>query len=673
MRIRDDFRDWHYLRPLLGSATPANLLFFDTETYPIADAANARVERHHLRLWCATAFRYEDGCKSRADSATGDNAESFWDFTLSRSDKKRPLWMFAHNLGFDLTVLGFWDLLLRNYFEFQQQHNPNCQDGQDRQKVKWSGIAVMNDPPCIFKFRLNSMQKTFVAVDTFNYFRTSLAEIGKSVGCQKSKMPPYKAGNKVWADYCFQDVTVLEKAVLPLIDLVRKEGLGKFAYTVSGQAMNAYRARFMTTETPILIHGNRSAVQLERESYHGGAVHVLYLGGVRKGGTKQIGYLHNAKREHCISGPVYVLDKQSFYPSIMGTNVFPYKLDKIHLTPSLPEIQSAVDSKGVIASVAIECDGIGYPVTRNGKTFYAQGKIKTVLPGPELARAMMHGCVKKCWAMALYQVAPLFNDYVNFFWDLRKKYTIESNPAFAYMCKLILNSLYGRFGMKSYKWESVTNVIPPKPFGYWWESAVDSQNLACYRAMCWLPQIQCTSICDQHNCDGKSCVNPGHCTKNPMEHMDSFPAIPSYVTSYGREEMLDSIGGAGWNNVLYSDTDSLHVTKAGYDNLDKFGEIAEGEMGKLRLVETVHQAEYRGYKDYVLGTREIMAGIKTDAKRKGKGRYEQRQFQRLASVLAGNELDSIAVEKIVINRKPYVPLGRVGTDGRVASPVLNEW
>lgn len=651
MKGNNEFRPYHYLRPLLRTTTPASLIFADTETFPVKVPELHRTVRHHLRLWCAKAIRYEDGKESRVQWGSGNTAGNFWSFVHSRADNKRPVWIFFHNAGFDLTILNFWQCAIEGDFEFKQFPKKPRKNKKGEPMPSWVGAAVLNDPPTILKFRSPGTTKTFIVVDTFNYFRTSLDEIGKSIGHRKGKRPPYSAPNRVWLDYCTGDVKTLEKAVLTLLDLVRTENLGDFAYTIASQAMNAFRSRFMPTETPILIHGNKEAIDLERESYHGGAVHCWYVGKVCKSNQSHTHKGERGKDIPCLPSPVYVLDVQSFYPSIMATQHFPYRLDKVYFGPTWDQFQTAMAGQGVIAAVTLECSPPGFPVTREGRTYYAAGRIKTVLCKPELERALQENAIASVWAMATYKTAPIFNEFVNYFFRLRKEYEASGNDAFAYACKLMLNSLYGKFGQRRFRWENKPGVIPPIPFGYWWERPKDSPEFKCYRALCWLPQLQ----------------------QEAGEHIDSFPAIAAYVTSYGRERILKLASVAGIENCYYSDTDSLHVNREGFVRLTSDDEICEGTLGKLRIVETAQRAEYRGYKDYSLNGREVIAGIKADAKKKAKGKYQQTQFQRLASILEGNELDSVAVQVITIPKGDRTPIGAIGDDGRVQIPLLSEW
>lgn len=673
MRTRDDFRDWHYLRRLKTTTTPASILIFDTETYPIADANIPGKEWHHLRLWVAEYLRIEGGKETRNEVVSGASADEFWQYVKTKLDKKRPLWMFAHNLGFDLTVLGFWKDVLESKWEFKQTLPKRTSSKGNACAEHWYGCSVLNDPPTIVKCREPGTTKTIIAVDTYNYFRSSLAELGESIGVQKSQKPSNDAPLIVWADYCYQDCQVLKHAVMSLINFVKDNDLGTFGLTVSAQAMFAYRSRFIEDNCQILIHGNKRAINLERQSFHGGAVHCWFKGKV----VKEDEYdslplsLHDEKPYRL--GPVHYLDVQSFYPSIMHSEPLPYKLKRMYDNPSEGEFNEALESKGVIADVTLDCDEPGFPVTRAMRTYYATGRLRTVLPYPELARAVSEKCIVKINAMATYEVGFIFRRFVYYFWQLRKEYEKNGNLPMAYMCKLMLNSLYGKFGMKKYRWEDAKNHPSPVPFGYFFERGERDKETQVFRSMCWLPQKQCSSVCETFECNGIHCANPGDCGKPPLEYEDSFPAIPSYVTSHGRERILVYRAKALRKNCYYSDTDSIHTNDVGLYRLQNAGLVSSGELGYLRLVESAYSAEYRGYKDYTFNGVDTIAGMKKDATNKTPDSYEQLQFQRLHSILRGEQLNSVAVQRVIVPKPRPELLGEVDASGIVSPPRLIEW
>ena len=66
------------------------------------------------------------------------------------------------------------------------------------------------------------------------------------------------------------------------------------------------------------------------------------------------------------------------------------------------------------------------------------------------------------------------------------------------------------------------------------------------------------------------------------EGASSCVAIASYVTAAARVYLAKMIELAGEGNILYCDTDSLFVTRKGYDNLARF--VQQDKLGKLKVV-----------------------------------------------------------------------------------------
>ena len=63
-----------------------------------------------------------------------------------------------------------------------------------------------------------------------------------------------------------------------------------------------------------------------------------------------------------------------------------------------------------------------------------------------------------------------------------------------------------------------------------------------------------------------------------------YPPIAVYVTSYARMTMIKYINIVGWKNVLYMDTDSIHLMDTNaYKRLEKTNCINKTELGKLKL------------------------------------------------------------------------------------------
>jgi hypothetical protein len=321
------------------------------------------------------------------------------------------------------------------------------------------------------------------------------------------------------------------------------------------------------------------------------------------------------------------------------------------LAPTFTQVNFALANQGVIADCLIDCKEPGFPITRDGKTFYACGLISTVLCGPELKRALKEAKTVKIRSMAVYEMTDLFSGFVNYFWAKRKEFAHQGNKAFAYICKLLMNSLYGKFGQWDARWKNQDDTLAPIPFGHWWERKADGQTIDVFRSLAWLPQLQ----------TGK------------VEHRHSCPAISSYITSHGREKILELAGIAGIQNCFYSDTDSLHVNREGMTLLANNSTVSAGELGALTIKELAQTAEYRGVKNYTLGTTRVIAGIHEKAKQISHKKYEQIKFARLGSILQSEQLDGVAVERIMVSEPKCQLIGSVDPQGRFHPPILCEW
>lgn len=646
-----EFRKWHELRGLTSDRVPGNYLFVDCETLPSKHPDFPDREIHELRLWCAISARFEGGKWLRVKEHTGTSPESFWELVETKSHPRMSLWLFAHNLGFDLTVLHFWQWLLHDQFQFRQTLAEVDPTTSKLVQKEWNGIACLEDLPTILKFRIHETMNEIVAVDTLNYWRCPLADLGEDVGIPKLKMPDFEAPDETWRHYCMNDCKVIYEAVKSLVDLIRTEHLGKLAYTAAGQSMNSFRRQCLPMKPPLIIHGNSDAIKMERLGYFGGATHLFYQGRVVK--PEDYWSPQEAERKHdpVRVGPVYVLDVQSFYPSVMREYSYPNSLRGTWDDIGPQAICGLLEKYCVMATVAIQCKAPGYPVRRKGESYYAQGKFVTTLCGEELLNACQKGHVRYVIGAQVYHRAPIFREWVERLWNLRLAYKLQGNFAWEGCIKLILNGLYGKFGQRTNKWIDVPEQPSPFPFGYWWLS----ENLSSVRR-------QCRSI--------------GYLTQMRAErdeHWNSFPAISAHVTSYGRSRMELLFDVAGRGNVLYSDTDSLHVLEPGYQRIKAEGLIAENELGLLRLVAVADEAEYRARKNYTLDQKDVVAGVPRSAEKIGHDSYRFRKFERLGSVIAKPGIWTIEVREDTYHFKQTCRVGSVSRDGTVSPVTLSEF
>lgn len=602
-----------------NTSCPSNLLFFDTETRPKGKAVKDDAERHYLWFGFAYACRYENGKETRSKWNRFTSVSSFWKFVRSRCDNSRPLYCFAHNLGFDLTIVDFWRYSEGNAFKLD--------------------FAVLDDPPNIICVCVDDCRIYFI--DTLNYWRVSLAMLGDSVGVKKVSMPEKKASKSKWDDYCKTDVNILRKSVTRLFDFIVDNDLGNFGLSAPSIAMNAFKHKFLKPNQ-VFIHDNTKVLELERECYYGGLVHNYYIGKVKN--------------------KVYCYDINSLYPSVMLEKM-PTKYLGTITNPSIKEVKRYLGKYGVAAYVEIDNDKEPYPLRHEGKLIEATGNYHTALCGPELKRAIDTNSVKEIHYAAYYALDYLFVDYVKYFWNLRKIAKSKNDYVGDTFAKLLLNSLYGKFGQKGFEWkECTTNTLRlyydtmGVPFPKEYETE-DIRPVINWKQQKWFAIGMKEPITVRY-VTGKLQI------KFPMgEHYESAPIISAYITATGRERLRMLARKAGKRNCYYVDTDSLYVNLQGRTNLIRSRSVCNKTLGKLKFEGSERNVIFYAPKDYIFGDKRRLKGIRQNAEQLSENTFRQLKFEGIRSILKREPLPYILIEKIIKKNNRVYNKGVVNADG----------
>lgn len=651
MRESNPFRPWHYLTENKGNSIPSSVLFFDTETIPEVSKENPDIKVHKLRLWQASYSRLEKGIQTRRSTMGGTTAAHFWKWVGSKMHPRKTIWAFAHNLIFDATMLRLWDEL--DIGSLRVRANLNMEAGANRRKKNsvWDGLVVLRNPPVIIECCREIDGARIIFLDTFNWFRSSLADLGASIGLPKALMPDFAAPDSDWSKYCKRDVEILEKVMTDFILMVRREDLGNFRYTASGQAMSLYRHKFH--DKRIVIHGHRDAVDLEREAYYGGECRVFKQIKVVQAYDSilsgESSYIGNSIK--ILTGPIYVYDCQSFYPAMMKKHIYPCRLRCVHASPSLLELEAHLQECMAVARVQIDSPNEDFPLRDKGKTIAARGRFVTTLCTPELDRAVKIGAIHSVGAMALYDGARLFAEYVDYCFTMRLKARKEGDQCQELLWKLIANSLFGKFGQRAMQWIAEPTKHCPDGWGHWTELYIANNCHNEFRAIAWQAQKE----------------------QPKGENKDSFPAIPAHVTAYGREHMRRLRDIAGEANCYYQDTDSLHVNEYGSRRLIATDQVQDGVIGKLRLQSVVQEAEYIAPKHYWHDGQWTIAGIKRNAQYLGNETFRQQQWTDINQLIeAIPPIHATTVDVTVDRSNDEIP-GSVDEYGTVRTFVFNQW
>lgn len=554
----------HQLKANRKTETPEHFLFLDTETLP--RRVDSDTEEHVLRLGAAIYWhRSRSRRRERVSPFYFYTADDFWRTLDLLIAPHTRIVMVAHNTGFDFQVLGGPDAMRRHGWLITK--------------------AIVDDPPFILKARKDGA--SLLLLDWYNYFRGSLSSAGLLLGVPKLPMPTYTESDPRWLSYCRNDVLVLYRALAEYVKWIEDHDLGNFAYTLAGQAFNAYRHRFMPA--PIYIHTRRSAIAIERRGYFGGRVEMF----------------SNAT----LPRQTYTyLDINSAYASVMRDGDYPTALRRVVARPRVEQVTEWLNDYCMMADVVLTTPTPLYPCRVEGRLLFPTGTFTTTLATPELRLAIQRGHVRSVRLCVLYSKANLFRSWVIETFAMRQHAKNSGDYFRDEMMKRLSNSLFGKFGQRNYEWKKVADE-PEGSDGIWKEVHLSTGRVTTFRRLGGVKEKRTTMT----------------------EGFHSFVAIAAHVSSASRVLLLRYIEQAGWEHIFYCDTDSLIVDEAGAASLAPA--VHPRELGALKVEGTSEDVALLAPKNYRFGKIERHKGRRNDATLLDDGRYQQEQFVSLVGAL----------------------------------------
>ncbi len=634
---------WRYLKGNSSTALPRRFVFVDCETVPDPYPDDSGRFYHRFRLGVAIRCRYEGGKSTRREVFRFTDPADFWEWFGNLLDMKHSTWLIAHNLAYDLTCLRFPDLSFAGQVVADQPKRRRPKVDDDAESPLSQGFIVLSNPPMILSLRHVATHGRFMALDTLNYFMVPLAELGTACGLPKKRMPKFEEPDKVWSEYCLRDVEILERTMIGLVRFTADNDLGCLKWTASMMAMQSFRHRFMPrTERKrrvqngsgewvwrvddvgkICYHDEKPVKHLERKCYHGGRVECFRFGQYK--------------------GRFYKVDVNGLYPAVMRVGKFPTKLTRWELRDEPLELRPTLDYARAVADVVIDCPYACYPLKTEKALLFPRGRFRTVLAGPELARAAELGHLAKIGSWAEYTTAGLFEQYVRYFAMMRIRFARNGNKLYERFCKMLLNSLYGKFGQLSPEWIARPDMDPAADDFQQWTNAKQHPHPGEFR-----------TICRRHYQKVERTISDR-----------SFPAISAFVTSYGRLHMLNLIRRAGPASCYYIGVDGLIVDEPGYWRLHNAGEIAQIVPGKLKLEATADKIEIRGVNDYIFGDDRRRSGQKRKSVESGSDDWGQLQFSGVAKWFDSRAESENFTQWIEKHKPPSYSKGIVSPSGIV--------
>lgn len=628
--------NFHILRSNTKLKIQDNFVFVDVES----NSKQVEENKQILTFKMCCAIFWKKSLKLEIKQSYYSKTD-FWDdleYFFKRvqlKDKSSHLIMFAHNMEFDFRQLdGYRELFTRGW--------------------KLSGHYIKQG---IFIFNFEKNNFRLHVWSTTNYVRKPLSAIGKTLNLPKLDIDFDKDSDEYLEIYCMRDTEIIYVFIKELVEFLEKENLSRLKATAGSLSLNIFRHRFYDSKKhPIFIHDWKKSILLERESYRGGITDCF-----------QLGEKHNT----------YKLDINSMYSKSMRDSFLPCKL--LCWLNYKQKTQKQLFSyynhyrktHGIIAKVIVNIpEEYAYIISNFGlgKSSFCYGKnLEITICSPELNFIQKYGKIVKILEISVYQVRRIFREFVKYFYKLRMEYKKIGNDIYVEFCKLILNTLYGKFGQK----ETISKMLDKTDTEIIKHSDLILMMIERKKEVLGLTikDFEKTVIylgtiidlCEVYLIDKKLYI----IQQTSNNSQDSFVAISSFITSYSRIMLIEYILKAKRENVYYSDTDSLFVNKKGYKNL--LSDINEYKLGKLKVEEEgtciIYAPKFYDFNGYrkVKGIKQKNSILLEENNERVL--YQVEQWQRAKTAFKENKYQEQIIAKVKKQARKYYDKGKIDNDG----------
>lgn len=423
----------HRLRENDTVFTPAHVMFLDTETRTVKRGDD---EILGLRLWCAHSDdrRPTKSGKQNSRWDEGETPQSLADAIAERLIGRPYLWIYAHNLAFDLTTTRLPLELIRRGWTV-------------------TDFALSGGDPWI---RLRKGSHRVTIADSKSWLPMPLAEVGKVIGIGKPDLPDNDAAGEAWRVRCRADVQILATAMLDLMDWWDDKELGRWTITGNASGWNAFR--HIKTIERVVIKPDDDEIRHDRSAIYGG-----------RRGVWRVGKLS--------AGPFLELDITAAYPTVAATCLLPY-----HRRAKFPRLDVndwRIQDAGwsVIAEAEIRTDAPCAPLKTDRGTVFPVGHFKTTLAGPELAELRAAGRLVAIGAGYTHQMGTVMQPWARWVLSEQNGECADSPRIARHTCKHWGRVVIGKWGAHGYERTRLGNS-PSDEWGYeeGWDGEHDTRG-----------------------------------------------------------------------------------------------------------------------------------------------------------------------------------------------------
>lgn len=602
----------HYLRLNHQNRQPRRHVFIDTEARIEYDPETQQQEQ----TWRLGVARYVDNDPRRRSPKVTDaeyeSASALWHDVSAhtRSGTRTILW--AHNLAYDLRISGAMSEL---------------------PALGWRLQAIVLDGfSCWARFAQSD--RSLVCADFTSWANVSIETIGGWLGMEKPQLEDNEAA---LFERCRQDVNILHAAVSHTLRWVETEELGNLQLTGAGQAWNAYRHRFMSER--LLVHDDVKARSMERRAIWAGRTETF--------------------RHGIVTDPSFEWDLPRAYATVARDCLLP----TVWLG-SLPRLSVErfrkihADSQRLsISECFIKTSHPIVATSHDDRILWPIGKFRSTLWDCEIHALLERGASVRLYRTQVYTATPCLRDWAT--WILARLAPndngepvneIPEGPAPGgssgtllenHILKAWSRSLIGRFALQYRSWE---------PF-----ATADDTDL-------FLSDLAGTGPGRTKNAQLMQVGHDVFTLGEMTESENSLPQITGYITAMCRVRLLSLIESAGWENVLYVDTDSLIVNALGNRRLQTRTAGTDTGFGLVfkRRIETL---DLRGPRQLLADNDRRFSGIPKRGEQTGPDQVAGEVWEGIGEALRNGRPDRVIVQYRTFNltgqdrRREWLPDG----------------
>lgn len=559
-----------WLRPIKGRPRPVKIAVYDIETMP-------DLQRVYLvGFYDGEHYRYFESLPMRPEE-DGSAIDKFLQWLLANEQYKKGRYrIYAHNGGsFDVLFIIRWAI--------------------ERQKYSLQATPIQSSVLSLELKEKGENKNVYLFLDSLRLMDASLDKLGKAFGFGgKIEGIDYETlhTDSRRYEYLERDCRLLYDCLSYFYTAILKDG-GEVGVTAPASALRSFRRSYLAEPIPTSRHfmscdgdcGTSGCLHIfTREAYYGGRVEryrdKFIFKPVNTFESNEHNYHINygdINSEH--NSHINYGDINSMYPYNMLGDM-PYELRY--------EVKGDIDFKRycthwlgfVRARIQIpeSCYLPPLPYRFNKKLCFPTGVFEGCWSSLELAQIeKVGGKILEIIQSVWFSAKPLFGSFVNHWYQYRDKKRAGYSESMARVAKLMLNSLYGKFGQRE---DRQLIWIHPN------EQDLDEHELV--PMVGFFEDAYTESI------------------ESPSPHI--IPHIAAWITASARVQLWQTMMGylAAGHKIWYCDTDSI-VTSA---------PIAEStKMGEMKLVGRIKRAEFIAPKLYIL---EMEDGT-VDVKAKGFG------------------------------------------------------